>query len=144
MFGLLRDTAPATTPATGAPAGPHQDEIAGFLLTYPHPTSTNLSDFLKLYDGDERTQVAQELIANGVDSNTTSTALAWLSTQSRIKGSWIWGALSIASAAVSGYHGYRRNKSIGWGITWFALGSIFPVITPTIALAQGFGKPKGA
>jgi hypothetical protein len=43
-------------------------------------------------------------------------------------------------AAVSGYHGYKRNNSIGWGIAWFALGGIFPVITPTIAFAQGFGK----
>ena len=50
--------------------------------------------------------------------------------------------LSVVSGVLSGYHGYRRNHSIGWGIGWFALGSLFPVITPTIAVAQGFGKRK--
>jgi ABC-type multidrug transport system permease subunit len=52
--------------------------------------------------------------------------------------------LATASAAVSGFHGYRRNKSIGWGILWFILGGLFPVIVPTIALAEGYGKPKRA
>jgi hypothetical protein len=55
----------------------------------------------------------------------------------------IWGVLSAVSAGVSGYHGYRRNNSAGWGVAWFILGGIFPVITPTVAFAQGFGKRKG-
>lgn len=50
--------------------------------------------------------------------------------------------LATASAVVSGYHGYKRNNSVGWGIAWFGLGAIFPVITPTIAFAQGLGKRK--
>jgi hypothetical protein len=54
----------------------------------------------------------------------------------------IWGLLATASAAASSYHGYRRNKSVGWGVAWFVLGLCFPIITPTIALAQGFGKVK--
>jgi hypothetical protein len=52
----------------------------------------------------------------------------------------IWGVLSAVSAGVSGFHGYRRNNSAGWGIAWFILGGLFPVITPTVAFAQGFGK----
>ena len=52
----------------------------------------------------------------------------------------VYVALSTISAILSGYHGYKRNNSIGWAIGWFALGGIFPVITPTIAFAQGFGK----
>jgi len=55
----------------------------------------------------------------------------------------IWGVLSAVSAGVSGVHGYRRNNSAGWGIAWFILGGLFPVITPTVAFAQGFGKRKG-
>jgi len=51
------------------------------------------------------------------------------------------GALSLLSAAASGYHGYKRNQSIGWGFVWFALGGMFPVFTPVIAVAQGYGKP---
>jgi hypothetical protein len=54
---------------------------------------------------------------------------------------WL-GLLATASAAVSGFHGYRRNKSVGWGIVWFVLGGLFPVIVPTIAIAEGFGQPK--
>jgi hypothetical protein len=51
-------------------------------------------------------------------------------------------ALGTISAILSGYHGYKRNNSIGWGIGWFLLGGTFPIITPTIAFAQGFGKRK--
>lgn len=54
-----------------------------------------------------------------------------------------YGMLVTASGALSMYHGYRRNNSLGWGLGWFALGTLFPVITPTVAFAQGFGKRKG-
>jgi hypothetical protein len=53
-----------------------------------------------------------------------------------------WGVLSTLSCAASVFHGYRRNDSVGWGIWWGFMGALFPVITPTIAVAQGFGKPK--
>ena len=58
-------------------------------------------------------------------------------------GRLVWGLISAASAGVSGYHGFRRNNSAGWGIAWFILGGLFPVITPTVAFAQGFGKRRG-
>lgn len=48
--------------------------------------------------------------------------------------------VSTASMAVSAYHGYKRNNSIGWAIMWGFCGGLFPVITPIIAYAQGFGK----
>lgn len=53
-----------------------------------------------------------------------------------------WDLLSIASGAASAYHGYKRNDSVGWAIVWGLLGGVFPVITPAIAWAQGFGKKK--
>ena len=53
-----------------------------------------------------------------------------------------WQIASIVSGAACAYHGYKRNESVGWAIGWFMLGSAFPVITPAIAVAQGFGKPK--
>ena len=52
--------------------------------------------------------------------------------------------LDTVSMAASAYHGYKRNNSIGWALWWGLMGAMFPVITPTIALAQGFGKPKSA
>lgn len=53
-----------------------------------------------------------------------------------------YGVLGTASFAASVFHGYRRNRSVGWAIWWGVMGAMFPVITPVIAVAQGFGKPK--
>lgn len=52
----------------------------------------------------------------------------------------IWGTISTVSTAASAYHGYRRNQSVGWGIGWGIAGMLFPIITPAIAVAQGFGE----
>jgi len=49
------------------------------------------------------------------------------------------GLVSAASAALSAYHGYRRHESVGWAVWWGVMGGLFPVITPAIAWAQGFG-----
>ena len=53
-----------------------------------------------------------------------------------------YAAVSLISSVVSGYHGFKRNKgSIGWAAAWFILGGALPIFVPTIAVAQGFGKP---
>lgn len=67
--------------------------------------------------------------------NPTVTAVQPIST-----GLGIYAALATVSMAASAYHGYKRDQSIGWALVWGALGALFPVITPTIAIAQGFGK----
>lgn len=56
--------------------------------------------------------------------------------------SMLWTAVRTVSIAASVYHGTRRNDSIGWGITWGVLAAVAPVITPAVALAQGFGRRK--
>ena len=56
----------------------------------------------------------------------------------------IYPLLGTVSVAACVYHGYKRNNSIGWAIGWGLLGGLFPVVTPIIAVAQGFGKPIGA
>lgn len=51
-------------------------------------------------------------------------------------------ALIAASVGISAYHGVKRNNgSIGWGLWRAAMGGIFPVVTPAIAIAQGLGTP---
>jgi hypothetical protein len=58
---------------------------------------------------------------------------------------WLWGAASIASGAASLYHGVKRNDgSVGWGLWWGLMGTIFPIITPIVAIASppGFAKVK--
>lgn len=121
------------------------DPIDGFLTTSPSPSSTDVANFLKAFAPSQRNEMAQKLIGRGVSASTISAALKWLDASEKLRGNWptIAGILSVASAAASGYHGYRRNQSIGWAVWWFFMGSIFPVVTPAIALAQGFGKKKG-
>ncbi len=59
-------------------------------------------------------------------------------------GSDLWGALALAGAATGIYHGYKRNNgSIGWGLGWGLFGSVAPVISIPLSLAEGFGKPQG-
>jgi len=55
----------------------------------------------------------------------------------------IVGIAVLASIGASAFHGYRRNNSVGWGVWWALMGGLFPVVTPAIALAQGFGKRSG-
>jgi len=63
------------------------------------------------------------------------------STAVRAGKGFFW-ALSTASMGASAYHGYKRNDSIPWAIWWGFCGAVFPVFTPAIALAQGFGQKK--
>jgi len=119
-------------------------EIDGFLLRSPKPTSGDVASFLKLYSGTERTEAAQALIARGVSASTISAALNFLNTSGGLTRNAVLGILSTASAAVSGYHGFKRNNgSLGWGLWWFIMGGLFPVFTPIVAIARspGFAKP---
>lgn len=55
----------------------------------------------------------------------------------------VYSTILFASASASAYHGYKRNRgSTGAAVGWGLLGLIFPIITPAVALAQGFGDPK--
>jgi hypothetical protein len=54
----------------------------------------------------------------------------------------VYGLAATASMAASVYHGYKRNDSLGWAIWWGLMGSLFPVFSVGVALAQGFGQPK--
>lgn len=117
-------------------------EIEGFLLRVPKPSSTEVSTFLQLYTGEKRNEAARRLIAHGVPTSAISNALSWLDTAGKLTSSQIKGGLTIAAAAANAYHGYRRNNSIVWGVVWFACGTIFPIFTSAIALAQGFAKEK--
>lgn len=122
------------------------EPIDAFLLAHPSPSSTEVASFLKAFPGDTRATMAQALIGRGIDASTIASALRWLEAADKARGAWpkVAGVLALASAGVSGYHGYRRNNSLGWGLWWFFMGSIFPIVTPVIALAQGLGKRKAA
>ena len=111
-----------------------------------NPSSTEIKNAMMLLDLDDARRLGQILIAKGVPSGNVGSAIESIETGKSIglggKGSTIWGILATASAAASAYHGYKRNDSIGWGVWWFFMGGLFPILVPTIALAQGFGKEK--
>jgi hypothetical protein len=46
-------------------------------------------------------------------------------------------------AALAGYHGYQRNKSLAWAAPWAVAGFVCPVVTLPFAISQGYGKRKG-
>jgi hypothetical protein len=115
--------------------------VDAFLLKTPKPTSTEIVPFLQVY-GAERTEAAQRLIERGVAASAVAGALSWIDTAGKLSGSQIKGALTLTAAAFAAYHGYRRNTSILWGMIWFACGTVFPVFTSAIMVAQGFAEEK--
>jgi hypothetical protein len=71
----------------------------------------------------------------GLGATTTSpTPVTWTIP------SWYW-IITAASSGASAYHGYKRSGGdMAVTIGWALLGAIFPIITPAVALAQGFGE----
>lgn len=53
-----------------------------------------------------------------------------------------YGVAATASFGLSVFHGYRRHDSLWGGLGWGLLGLLFPIITPAVAFAQGFGERK--
>ena len=69
-------------------------------------------------------------------------AAAMISTGQQTATGAFWEIAIPLSVAASTYHGYKRHSgSLGWALGWGVLGGLFPIITPAVALAQGFGKP---
>lgn len=77
--------------------------------------------------------VAAPVVYGGLKLASEAKAIPWKT---------IIGVATAASAAVSGFHGARRNKSVGWGAWWFMMGLVFPIFTPVIGIAQGYARPK--
>jgi hypothetical protein len=122
-----------------------QAAINALLLKSPTPTSSDVASFLKPFAvGEPRNVAAQALLSRGVAPTAVSGALSWLEASEKFNPSMIWGILATVSMATSAFHGYRRNQSIGWALAWGVMGLLLPVITPTIAVAQGFGQRKAA
>ena len=60
---------------------------------------------------------------------------------SKVSMAWKWAAAT--SAIASAYHGSKRHHGSVWQtVKWGILGSIFPIITPLVAVGQGFAKPE--
>lgn len=111
----------------------------------PMVMSSSIAELMKGMNKAERETFAAKLIAAGVSASTVASAkrqVAWDDFTDKPV-SKFWMIASTISMAASAYHGYKRNDSVGWALWWGFMGGLFPVITPVIGVAQGFGKPKG-
>lgn len=53
------------------------------------------------------------------------------------------GVLVLLSTGFSAYHGYKRNhENVPYGALWGFFGALFPIITPIVAVVQGYAKPE--
>lgn len=95
------------------------------------PVPFTVAPYLTQAQWDALTPAQQSLIVAEVRSASTATAI-----------SPFWAAASTLSAGLGAYHGYKRNQSVGWALWWALMGGIAPIITPAIAVAQGFGERK--
>jgi hypothetical protein len=126
------------------PTDEQKQAVEAFMQGTPNPSSADVAAFLDRFVGYDREVIAYLLVAQGAHPDVVSASQSWLDTVRHVSTKkWIYSIVSVASAIASGYHGVKRNRgSVGWGLVWFILGGAFPVLTPTIAVAQGFGKPK--
>lgn len=85
-------------------------------------------------------------LSDATATSDTASPAPWTSAwvQQHPTATFVFGLLGTASMALSAYHGYKRNASLGWGLWWGAMGALAPVLTPSIAFAQGFGRRKSA
>jgi hypothetical protein len=132
------------------------EKIAQQLASDPMLASQTIAAAMSVLEIEDRKTLAAKLLARGVDPRVVENGLMWADgyaqngtvnfmdtlTPDQKRNFKIYSILGTVSMAASAYHGYKRNQSIGWALVWGLLGGLFPVITPVIAVAQGYGKPK--
>lgn len=125
---------------------PTKDEIAlaadSLLKLGVNLTPSVIRDYFLLLPDKAWKDAGLALLDRGVNPQIVAAGLQLAQAKVRIPWSTVGGALTVASAALSAYHGYRRNQSIGWGLWWFIMGTLFPIVVPVLAVSQGFGQPK--
>jgi hypothetical protein len=113
--------------------------VVGLLKSSPKPSVAEVGDLFRLTPTAQWSGLANLLVAASVSPVTVKSGI---DEATRLKAAWIKGGLTLASAAVSAFHGARRNDSVPWGVWWFLMGLTFPIFTPVVALAQGFGRRR--
>ena len=107
-------------------------------------SSDDIAELMRVMNKNEKATFSAKLIAAGVDPSTVASATHKVQFDGIVGRpvSKFWAIAGTVSMAASAYHGYKRNNSVGWALGWGLLGALFPIITPTIGIAQGFAKPK--
>lgn len=136
MYMTLGQAAPAV-----APPAPGAAAAAALLKRTPAPSPDDLTSFFKGLPKKDWSTASTLFVSAGVPGEIVRASM-YAAVQTEV--AWAKGALTLASAAISGFHGTRRNNSIFWGAWWFIMGLTFPIFTPVVAFAQGVGKRKGS
>ena len=134
----------------GIGLGLTDDELDDIAEGMDDATKTEIVEALRLLDPKDRVKLGQKLLVRGLDAQMVREAVEevgqsipfWMDPEKRKIGITVWSVLGTVSMVASAYHGYVRNQSIGWALWWGFMGSLFPVITPTIALAQCKAGPE--
>jgi hypothetical protein len=140
-FGLTTDLVPPVSPWSGLGMSQDEKEMMAEMLAVAD-SQRDMIALLETLNESDRREVAQMAIARGGDAYWIQESLERTAIRSSYKPTKVWGVLATASMAASAYHGYKRNQSIGWAVWWGFMGGLFPVFTPVVAVAQGFGKKK--
>ena len=142
-FGLTRDLVPPVSPWSGLGMSRDEKEMMAEALAVAD-TQTDMIAILETINEGDRREIAQMAIARGGDAYWIGESLDRVSARTGygVNRSKVWAILATASLGASVYHGYKRNSSVGWALWWGLMGGLFPVVTPAIAVAQGFGKKK--
>lgn len=115
-----------------------------FVNPWTEPTAQTSSLFLEPLPNPYREQMTPRHV-DGLGDSPLSPEAARAAVDRVTDSPWFWGlrVLSLVGAFSGAYHGYKRNRSVGWAIGWFLFGGMLPVLSIPISLAQGFGKVKG-
>lgn len=107
-------------------------------------SSSDIRGALAALSEDDKKKVIIAYLAAGGDPRTLEAAMTTSLTQTEKSRTLAiaWGVAGTISFAASIYHGYKRNDSLGWALWWGFMGALLPIVTPTVAIAQGFAKPK--
>jgi hypothetical protein len=89
-------------------------------------------------------QINEEEIIDPLPQHTGPVNVAVQNANGGTRAAWksFYGIAAPVSAAASAYHGYRRNDSVGWAVWWALMGGLFPLVTPAIGVAQGWGERR--
>lgn len=102
------------------------------------------TDIIDPWQGPDATAAAQTDMSNPPMPATATPPAAASGTGFKMSanGMVLSASLSLLSGAVSAVHGWKRDHTpisvFGWGV----LGMMFPIITPAVALAQGYGRRR--
>ena len=133
--------------ATGIGEAAMTDEQISNIAQLLEGNATGVGDVAVAFDSMSKSDAKRlklALIGLGVPGDLVDSAWIMSEHSALVPSKYMiaWGILSTASMAASAYHGWKRTGSWGWTLGWAFMGGMFPVLTPAVALAQGFGKPK--